>query len=124
MWKTDTWYSLSVTDDGTNVTFRRGKSPSLLTTVSVVADPTGGAGTAASDGSLFLGGGPGASPFSGSLEDVRLSVPLKIAPSVGAALVSYASAATGTPVTVTAPIAARGRTQMTPTCRRQASTKS
>ena len=106
-WNTGQWYSIQIRDDGTNVVFSRGASPSTLGTLSSVPDPTGGAGTHGSSGSLFLGGGPagaGADPLSGELQDVQLAVPLTVPPALSGETVSYTSAPLGTPLTITVQI--------------------
>ncbi len=106
-WNTGQWYSIRARDDGTTVSFLRSASPSKLNLISSVPDPTSGAGTQSSSGSLFLGGGPAgaaADPLSGELQNVQLAVPLTVAPAVSGETLSYSSAPLGTPLTITAQI--------------------
>jgi hypothetical protein len=105
LWTTGKWYTLKVKDDGRNITFLRGPSPTALASMGQVADPTSGAGTQGSSGSLYLGRGPGgANPFVGEMQDVELAVPLTVAPFVSGLALGYTSAPVGTPLTATAKI--------------------
>jgi hypothetical protein len=105
-WSTGTWYTLAVEDNGTTITFSRGTDPDNLAQVSSTSDPTGGAGTGSSSGSLYLGRGPADSehPLAGELEDVQLGVPLTVTPRVSSPKLSYTTAPIGTPLTLTADV--------------------
>jgi hypothetical protein len=106
-WSTATWYTISVEDNGTQVKFSRGGSPTSLSTINSVADPTDGAGTNSSSGSLYLGQGPVGKhryPFSGDMQNVSLAVPLTVTPNVSDETLGYTTAPVGTPLTVTAQI--------------------
>jgi hypothetical protein len=105
-WSTARWYTISVEDDGTQVTFSRGDSPTSLTAIDSIADPTDGAGTNSSSGSLYLGQGPAGSrdPFAGEMQNVSLAVPLTVTPHASDETLSYTTAPIGSPLTVTAQI--------------------
>jgi hypothetical protein len=104
LWSTGTWYTLEVEDNGTTIAFSRGKGPDNLAPVSSTVDPSGGAGTGSSSGSLYLGRGPVDSEYSlaGELQDVQLGVPLTVTPRVSSPTLSYRTASIGTPLTLTA----------------------